>query len=369
MLLLTTNLDSFIDANLHRVKTPSTSRNYLYDKVITQAWFESPIEITEPGVYGFSKSLVHENNDSGIVIKSSNVTLDLGGFFLYYSGSESGINGIEIDPGLNNITIRNGAIYGFTGSGILANGSSSSSIRELAISNVSASENYGGFNLQFIKEGLISSCSTNNNLNATSSLSSTTGTLLNGCTTTVIKNLTSNGNSGNAACYGIDLQNCTAVNLSSCSANANTASTDDCHGIRNYRGSNNKIESSAANNNLSSTGNSMGIQLEETSNTTVEQCRSIENIASHSTKHSFGVRVVESEDSMISGNTIQQNFYGIYDDSEHTRNVFMKNIGYSNTIDYHRPNSTAIPVAELTATNLKSGALISDWENIKIVDT
>ncbi len=59
---------------------------------------------------------------NSVLIKSSNVTIDLQGFIISATGSATG-GGIVIDPqnpNITNVVIRNGTITGFDGAGVLA---------------------------------------------------------------------------------------------------------------------------------------------------------------------------------------------------------------------------------------------------------
>lgn len=105
---------------------------------------ELPHTIDEPGSYYLAQNL--SSDAGGIVIKASNVTLDLMGFTLSGEGSESG-PGIEVEPitvtlgGMptnfprDNITITNGNLHGWSDSGIDAKWAENSRFESLHIRN------------------------------------------------------------------------------------------------------------------------------------------------------------------------------------------------------------------------------------------
>lgn len=79
-----------------------------------------PFTISTPGSYYFTTNLVATTNiGSGITVQVPNVTIDLNGFNL--QGASNSGSGISISGGFaTNVTIRNGTIVGWGGSGIAA---------------------------------------------------------------------------------------------------------------------------------------------------------------------------------------------------------------------------------------------------------
>jgi nitrous oxidase accessory protein NosD len=73
-----------------------------------------PYTISAPGTYVLGSNLVYSSAaNAAIQIFSSNVTLDLGGHYLYYPGTPSSKVGVYVhDAG--NVIIQNGIIAGFT---------------------------------------------------------------------------------------------------------------------------------------------------------------------------------------------------------------------------------------------------------------
>jgi hypothetical protein len=75
--------------------------------------------ITKPGSYVLSRNLtVTRSGIDGVLINSSNVTLNLQGFVI--TGNSNADNGIEVAAGVNNVVIADGIITGFGGAGVLA---------------------------------------------------------------------------------------------------------------------------------------------------------------------------------------------------------------------------------------------------------
>lgn len=98
----------------------------------TRATNGFPYMITQPGSYQLSGNITVPANVNGIVIASSNVTLDLNGFTITCLGPETTIVfGISLPPQgvFNAITVRNGGIVGpnsvFFAGMALGNGASS----------------------------------------------------------------------------------------------------------------------------------------------------------------------------------------------------------------------------------------------------
>jgi hypothetical protein len=71
----------------------------------------SPYTITQPGSYYLTTNIVGVSSQNGINIYANNVTLDLNGFSL--QGVTSALNGISIQTGYTNVTVRNGTISGW----------------------------------------------------------------------------------------------------------------------------------------------------------------------------------------------------------------------------------------------------------------
>ena len=91
-----------------------------------------PFAITASGYYYLTRNLTGNTGDAGITISESDVTLDLKGFSL--RGTGGSLDGVQVATGAANITIRNGAISYWGGSG-LATIATGSNIHDLHVSN------------------------------------------------------------------------------------------------------------------------------------------------------------------------------------------------------------------------------------------
>jgi len=75
-----------------------------------------PFRIDRPGSYVLASNLAGREGAPGIVVASSDVTLDLGGFALL--GGSGTTHGIVTLGALENVTVRNGTVRGFGGTGL-----------------------------------------------------------------------------------------------------------------------------------------------------------------------------------------------------------------------------------------------------------
>ncbi len=98
--------------------------------------FSVPFTITQPGAYRLGRNVAMSSSTNGIVIQSSNVTLDLGGHTL--DGANIGIEGIVLDGALSNVTIQNGVIANWLNAGVYSGGDDDINVtcKELEISNI-----------------------------------------------------------------------------------------------------------------------------------------------------------------------------------------------------------------------------------------
>lgn len=79
--------------------------------------------ISSPGSYFFAGTItVSTTGNHGITIISDNVTIDLNGFSLIGPGKEAGTtdNGIDVNTGLKNVTVKNGTIRDWPHDGAFA---------------------------------------------------------------------------------------------------------------------------------------------------------------------------------------------------------------------------------------------------------
>lgn len=91
------------------------------DQVEPRIPISAPRTINSPGSYYLTRNITQSGNSDGIVIASSNVTLDLNGFAI--SGGRTGVF-VDHFPFLpaNGVTIMNGSIMDVSGSGVYSGG-------------------------------------------------------------------------------------------------------------------------------------------------------------------------------------------------------------------------------------------------------
>ena len=95
----------------------------------------SVFRITQPGSYYLSGNVVGASGFNGIVVAADGVTLDLNGFRL--EGQNASLSGINHEGTVLNVTVKNGAVFGWGNSGIDLGSPS----RDILIENVHASNN------------------------------------------------------------------------------------------------------------------------------------------------------------------------------------------------------------------------------------
>lgn len=100
--------------------------------------------VTTPGTFTLiqdipfsgSSGATTPGGNCSVYVNTSNVIVDLGGKTLYQNNATANQNGIEIAQGLHNITIKNGNIIGFKGSGIYCHPSCNNvRFQDITISN------------------------------------------------------------------------------------------------------------------------------------------------------------------------------------------------------------------------------------------
>jgi hypothetical protein len=236
----------------------------------------SGIVITTPGTYSLGGNMTWSPSGttiSAIAIQSSNVTLDLGGYTLTASISDTSMqtNGILVTGPLENITIRNGTLASFTEYGILANqvcGLNISGINvtglcmnninirlatptgifvgvslNVAISNCTVTETNvttdSAAGIQLISANLasVTSCTASSLVNNDGSMQ---GFSYVGCGYVTTANCTANSFQTHFArniktpghtCIGFIPTFCQNLSFVDCSATGMTGCCDDCHGM------------------------------------------------------------------------------------------------------------------------------------------
>jgi hypothetical protein len=193
--------------------------NMKYPIFIMIIFFVSSVDaaiLNNPQTFTFGVDIIGDS----FIVASSNVTIDLGGNVL-----AGAINGITVQPGLQNITIKNGIIANMFGNGILVNsgcsqivisnittyscdnagiemlGSSSAPITDIFIdhcitlscSGNSLAVNPASIYLNYCKAAQITNCTLNYNYNASNTI---TGILLENCKRSILEAILVRENQG-----------------------------------------------------------------------------------------------------------------------------------------------------------------------------
>lgn len=93
-----------------------------------------PFIISTPGNYYLNKTLTGQPNEDGIMILSSGVTIDLGGFSIIGGGGVSGA-GIMVPDSVNRLKVFNGTVKGWEDVGIKAENANYSEYASLLVSD------------------------------------------------------------------------------------------------------------------------------------------------------------------------------------------------------------------------------------------
>lgn len=91
-----------------------------------------PFVISSPGSYYLTTNLTGTSGQSGFTIAADNVTLDLNGFTLTGSGSQSGI---LVSGARRNLTVMNGTLQNWTQRGVFATNATGSTFARLRLLN------------------------------------------------------------------------------------------------------------------------------------------------------------------------------------------------------------------------------------------
>jgi len=159
---------------------------------------DGSLTISEPGHYFLRDTLVMTaSNGDAIIIDSDNVTLDLNGYAIM-PGPQASDDGIVIFGLHNNITIKNGIISDFGGSGINALNANQSTFQNLII------KDNGGDGLVTDLNCLITNCSATGS--GIDGLESDDGSIIQNCTASF------NGDNGIQTSEGCIVINCTSFN-------------------------------------------------------------------------------------------------------------------------------------------------------------
>lgn len=129
--------------------------------------------ITQPGSYYLSANVVGAAGFNGIVIGADNVTLDLNGFAVL--GAAGSASGIQVSGTRSNITIKDGTVRGWGAGGIVASDDAG-----VIVSDVTASNNTGGYGIQLGNGAVVTGCTVS--FNSLGGLRAAEGATVTGCT-------------------------------------------------------------------------------------------------------------------------------------------------------------------------------------------
>lgn len=274
------------------------------------------IRITTAGSYFLSDNWTAELNSPGlsaICIATSDVTLNLKGKSLSISTNShtSATAGIELAPGVSNITITNGTIIGTRTHtplpiGISGINNAHVTLKNLTITGCSES----GISLSYGKGLTMKSITIRDTVNTHGSA---VGLKLSHCTKIAISNssikttrggktltdfvagiyidscnngnldqiTTSNNKSIETSVYGIFLQNCSKFTCSQVYANQNTSknSQSTCAGFFIVNSDENSFTQCLANNNVSTTAAVRGFEIQKSSDNIFRTCSALQNSA------------------------------------------------------------------------------------------
>lgn len=323
-------------------------------KYIRQADLTPSYVICCPGTYVLSEPLELISPTPGtslIYIATSDVTLDLNGYTLFYNGSDSvsGLNGVRLCPGIHNVKIINGSIREFTNAGILADATSTDTnctgcgyasgndITDVKIQDIVASNNKNGIN--FIGNSsdqvyniavtcVTASGNSNNGLywdgvccssimksNFTKNVAVNTtaaGIQCRDCKTLLIRDNNADCNESNYSAYGIYISNSSGSDTTNSTGNVLAQNSTD----------RNKTTASA-------TYQAAGIYLETSQNCQLIKNRSAYNAAPNLVNASYGflmnAATIQCE---ITCNEAIENQIGFQDSS--STSLFKKNLGFRN---------------------------------------
>ncbi len=120
------------------------------------------LNITQPGLYELGDNLTSlpGGADDTIVINASDVVFDMNSYFIAQGNVTAGVNGIIVNSGLSNVTIKNGMIRSFTGTGIIVNQSCARiSFDSITIEGCGSAISFAGSGGNVIADIFINNCS------------------------------------------------------------------------------------------------------------------------------------------------------------------------------------------------------------------
>ena len=179
-----------------------------------------PFTISQSGSYYLTASLTGSSGQDGITIDADEVTLDLNGFSLV--GVTGSLDGITVTATKKNITIKDGSVTDWGGSGINAGVATNSLLKDIHVS-----DNGGNYGIHAGGSNTVINCTAYNN--ATYGLYTQSGCVVQGCTAqsndyegikvgqgSTVMGCTASGNTSHGIVLG------TGCAVTDCTANGNS---------------------------------------------------------------------------------------------------------------------------------------------------
>lgn len=315
-------------------------------------------DITTSGVYLFSESIEYTTDSTGpaaICISVDNVTIDLNGqMLLCEDGVGATVHGICIDPGVKNVTIKDGTIVGFPGNAIDMEGTAALPIFNVKMENMRMVTNEGGVFGEYVRNAVIEEVNIHDTQKTDNVygfyFSNSDSVYINKCISNRAKTVTTSKQA-----YGVYFNHCIAstVEDTMCSNNqgqngvtgiyftdAITSGIDTSItvGEDNYQTfiESNYIINCTCNNNISLLGDAHGIHLDQADLVYVDGCTMRNNRAglqnSTPIKQSYGLRLQNAQNITAVGNLATRNNFGFWDDQPlfEQSNLFIRNTAYWN---------------------------------------
>jgi hypothetical protein len=173
------DLNRLVQQLRYDLNIPSSRATYSFDTIAVSGYYR-----------------LATNVSNQITISASNVTLDMNGCTV-----SDGTNGIVINSGLSNVTIKNGTVTGATSDGIVINGGCS----DITFDTVTVKNAVRGFNFSNVTNSVMRNCDM---------ISNTTGVQITGGRNIVLENCTAQANKN----AGYDLISSTTCALFGCKA-------------------------------------------------------------------------------------------------------------------------------------------------------
>lgn len=249
--------------------------------------------LTESGRYFLEEAIIPNptlDNMACIRISVSDVIVDLSSYPIKHikSGGGENFNCIEVEEGLSNITIKNGSINAFDGTGIKIK----QNCYGVTISNVNI-RGCGNTGISIEKSDNV----TLDNVNITHTFGTnslaTDGSIaakMNSCKSFFVKDSEfSNSKSTDKACIGMLLTNCSSFIFSNCIFNNNSGV--EGFGVKATNCKSNTFKQCILEQNNGTTGGANGIYLEESNNNYFEDCKAQSNKSNSNLASGFKLEI------------------------------------------------------------------------------